>query len=243
MAEIKARQKEILRSIIEDYIETAEPVGSESIVSKSNLGVSPATIRNEMAALTEMGYLNQPHTSAGRAPTPLGMRFYINELMKEAGLAVKDEVEIKEALWESRYQFHRLLKRAASELAAKTGALAVATTEEGDIYYAGAANILDMPEFYDIDLTRTVLSILDRADSLGEIFDRAVGDDPVHILLGDDIGREYLDYCGLVFAQYGAGKKNAGNIGIIGPVRMHFDRVIPTVRYFGDLLTELSATW
>lgn len=228
---------------MDEYVETAEPVGSESIVEKGSLGVSPATIRNEMAALTEQGYLNQPHTSAGRAPTPMGMRFYINDLMKEAGLPVKDEVEIKEALWDKRYHLHRLLKRATTELAAKTGSLAVATTEEGDIFYAGTANILDMPEFYDIDLTKTVLTMLDQNEMFAEIFDRAVGDEPVHVLLGEDIGRDYLNYCGLVFAQFGAGKRNAGNIGVIGPVRMRFERVIPTVRYFGDLLTELSNTW
>lgn len=232
-----------MRAIVEEYVESAEPVGSETIVSKYGLGVSPATIRNEMGDLTEMGYLNQPHTSAGRAPTPMGMRFYISELMKEAGLPVKDEVQIKEALWDNRYHFHRLLKRAASELATKTGALAIATTEEGDVYYAGAANILDMPEFYDIDLTKAVLMMVDRSDMLHDVLDRAVGNEPVHVLLGEDIGRDYLNYCGVVFAPFGAGKKNAGNIGVIGPVRMRFERVIPTVRYFGDLLTELSGTW
>jgi heat-inducible transcriptional repressor len=163
--------------------------------------------------------------------------------MKEAGLAVKDEVQIKEALWDNRYHFHRLLKRATTELAAKTGALAIATTEEGDVYYAGAANILDMPEFYDIDLTKAVLMMVDRSDTLNDILDRAVGDESVHVLLGEDIGRDYLNFCGVVFSQFGAGKKNAGNIGVIGPVRMRFERVIPTVRYFGDLLTELSGTW
>lgn len=100
-----------------------------------------------------------------------------------------------------------------------------------------------MPEFNDIDLTRTVLLMLDRSEALSAILDRAVGDSSVHILLGEDIGRDYLEYCGVVFSQFGAGKRNAGNIGVIGPVRMHFERVIPTVRYFGDLLTELAGTW
>ncbi len=243
MPEISSRQKEILRAIVEEYVEKAEPVGSENVVGKYSLGVSPATIRNEMADLTELGYLQQPHTSAGRVPTPLGMRFYINELMKQAGLPVKDEVEIKESLWENRFHFHRLLKQATMELAAKTGSLAIATTEEGDVFYAGTANILDMPEFLDIDLTRAVLLTLDQREALASIFDRAVGNEPVHILLGEDLGREYLNYCGLVFSQFGAGKRNAGNIGVIGPVRMRFEKVIPTVRYFGSLLDELSSTW
>ncbi len=243
MAELSERQKELLKSIIEEYIETAMPVGSEAIVDKYKLGVSPATVRNEMASLIEAGYLKQPHTSAGRVPTPMGLKLYINELMKEHEVPVKDEVEIKENLWDYRFQFPRLLKFATQGLAEKTGTLALAVTEEGDIYHSGIANILDMPEFYDIDLTKTVLTMLDRVDMLNEIINRAVGDEPVHILLGDELGFDYMEYAGMVFSPFGSGKKNAGVVGVIGPTRMRYYKVIPTVRYFGDLLTELSGSW
>lgn len=243
MADISDRQKELLNSIIEEYIETAEPVGSEAIVNKYKLGVSPATIRNEMAALIEAGFLKQPHTSAGRVPTPMGLKLYIKDLMKERDVPVKDEVQIKENLWDYRFQFPRLLKFATHELAEKTGTLALAVTEEGDVYHSGAANILDMPEFYDIDLTKTVLTMLDRADMINGIFNKAVGDEPVHVLLGDELGFDYMEYAGTVFSPFGSGKKNAGVVGIIGPTRMKYYKVIPTVRYFGDLLTELSGSW
>lgn len=243
MPDITERQKELLRSIIEEYIETAAPIGSESIVDKYKLGVSPATIRNEMADLIEAGYLKQPHTSAGRVPTPMGIKFFINELMKEQEVPVKDEVEIKENLWDYRFQFPRLLKFATQELAGKTGTLALAASEEGDIYHSGASNILDMPEFYDIDLTKTVLTMLDRYEMLNEIFSKAVGDEPVHILLGDELGFNYMEYAGVIFSPYGSGKRNAGVVGVIGPTRMRYHRIIPTVRYFGDLLTELSGSW
>ncbi|MEX0617300.1 MAG: hypothetical protein WD231_05910 [Candidatus Woykebacteria bacterium] len=243
MATLTERQKELLRAIIDEYIETATPVGSESIVNKYKMGVSPATIRNEMADLIETGFLKQPHTSAGRIPTPMGLKFYINDLMKEQEVPVKDEVQVKENLWDYRFQHPRLLKFATNELAQKTGVLALAVTEEGDIYYSGAANILDMPEFYDIDLTKTVLTMLDRLEMLNEIFSKAVGDDPVHILIGDELGFDYMEYAGIVFSPYGAGKQNAGVVGVIGPTRMRYSSVIPTVRYFGDLLTELSSSW
>lgn len=243
MAELSERQKELLRSVIEEYIETASPVGSEAIVDKYKLGVSPATIRNEMSSLIEAGYLKQPHTSAGRVPTPQGLKFYINEMMKEQEVPVKDEVAIKENLWDYRFQFPRLLKFATQELAEKTGTLALAVSEEGDIYHSGASHILDMPEFYDIDLTKTILTMLDRHEMLNEIFNKAVGDEPVHILLGDELGFDYMEYAGVVFSPFGSGKRNAGIIGVVGPTRMRYTSVVPTVRYFGDLLTELSGSW
>ena len=243
MVELTTRQKELLRAITEEYIESAEPIGSDLIVKKYSLGVSPATIRNEMVQLTETGFLKQPHTSAGRVPTSLGLKFYINELMREADIPVKDEVSVKEALWDQRFHIHRLLKEAAKELATRTKSLAVTASEEGDVYYAGAHNILDMPEFYDIDLTKAILMMLDRTEMLDELFSKAVGDEPIHILIGDELGADYLEYCGLVYSPFGAGKKNAGVVGIIGPSRMPYDRVIPTVKYFGSLLDELSVNW
>ncbi len=241
--ELTNRRKQLLKAIIDEYIETAEPVGSEHIVEKYNLDVSPATVRNEMVSLTRDGFLKQPHTSAGRIPTSLGLKTYISGLMKETTLAVKDEVTIKESLWEQRFTFHKLLRAAARELSVRTGSLAIAYSEDGEFFYAGASNILDIPEFYDIDLTRTVLNLVDEQANLSAIFDRAVGDTDVQILLGDELGADYLEYCGVVFSPFGAGKKNAGVIGILGPTRMQFNRVIPTVRYFGGLLSELSRNW
>ena len=79
---LSARQTHILKSLIDEYIEAAEPIGSESLEKKYDLGVSPATIRNEMLTLTKMGYLRQPHTSAGRIPSPKAMKFYIDQLME-----------------------------------------------------------------------------------------------------------------------------------------------------------------
>lgn len=243
MSVLTDRQRQLLKAVVEEYISTAEPVGSDVIVEKYSLGVSPATVRNEMVFLTKDGFLKQPHTSSGRIPTPTGLKFYIKELMKEQEVSVKDEVSIKEHLWDHRFHLHRLLKQATRELAEKTGSLAIATTEEGDLYQSGAYAILDMPEFYDIDLTKTILMLADRNEMINEVLDRAVINKPVSVLLGDDLGNEYLEYCGFVFSPFGAGKKNAGVIGVLGPSRMAYSQVMPQVRYFGDLLTELVNNW
>src|SRR3989304_6814880 len=199
MSDLTDRQQALLKAIVEEYIEAAEPVGSEVIERKHNLGVSPATIRIEMGRLTEMGYLRQPHTSAGRTPTSMGMRFYIAELMKEKTLPVAAEVSIKEQLWHERFKKEKFLKVAVCALARRLDMMGLAIDEEGEVYYAGAANILDWPEFYDIDVTRFVLSLFDENPYLQEIIGKALGTDPVHILFGEDLEFEYLRSTSFVF--------------------------------------------
>src|SRR5437762_12833664 len=104
------RQIEILKGLIEEYIKTAEPVGSETLEKKHNLSASPATIRNEMVRLTDLGYLKKPHVSAGRIPTPMGMKFYVKQLMKEKELSVAEEVSLKEQVWDLREKEREFLK-------------------------------------------------------------------------------------------------------------------------------------
>lgn len=238
MVDLTERQRALLKAIVEEYIESAEPVGSEIIERKYDLGVSPATIRIEMGRLTEMGYLRQPHTSAGRAPTSMGMRFYIIELMKEKSLPVAAEVSIKERLMSQRYKQERLVKEAVTALAQRLDMLGLAIDNEGIVYYAGAANILDWPEFYDIDVTRFVLSLFDENPRLREIIGKAVGSDPVHILFGEDLDFEYLRPTGFVFTKYGINPSKEGVIGVLGPARMNFSLVLPYVKYVRDLLNE-----
>src|SRR6266446_7613925 len=134
MYNLTQRQIDILRCIVEEYIESAEAVGSETIEKKHNLSASPATIRNEMVKLTEYGYLKKLHSSAGRVPTAMGLKFYVRELMKEKELSTVEEVALKEKVWDYRDRMQRFLKEATKSLANKTNALAIATTNEGDIY-------------------------------------------------------------------------------------------------------------
>src|SRR3989338_7212306 len=116
MHDLTQRQVEILKSLIEEYIETAEAVGSETLEKKYSLGASPATIRNEMVKLTQLGYLKKLHTSAGRVPTPEGMRFYVNQLIKEKELSVAEEVAAKEKLWDYRERVNPFMKEVTKAL-------------------------------------------------------------------------------------------------------------------------------
>jgi len=238
MANLSERQQALLKAIVEEYIESAEPIGSEVIERKYNLGVSPATIRIEMVRLTDMGYLRQPHTSAGRTPTSMGMRFYIQELMKEKQLPVTAEVSIKEKMMPQRSKRERLIKEAVTALAQRLNMLGLAVDDEGVVYYAGAANILDWPEFYDIDVTRFVLSLFDENPRLQEIIGMAHGTDPIHILFGEEMGFEYMRPTSFVFTKYDVMPEKTGIIGVIGPARMNFSLVLPYVKYVRNLLNE-----
>ena len=243
MTELSERQQALLKAIVEEYIESAEPVGSVVIERKHDLGVSPATIRIEMGRLTEAGYLKQPHTSAGRVPTSMGFRLYVSELMKERQLPVTAEVSIKEKLWQQRAKEEKLLKEAVSALAQRCDMLGMALDDEGAVYYAGAANILDWPEFYDIDVARFVLSLFDENPTLQEIIGKAQGSDPIHILFGEELGFEDLLPTGFVFTRYimanPLGEKG-GVIGVVGPARMNFQIVLPYVKYVRNLLMEVA---
>lgn len=238
MDELTPRQINLLKTIIEEYMESAEPVGSEKIEKKYELGVSPATIRNEMAVLTKADFLKQPHTSSGRIPTKKAIKLYVARLMEEKQLSVSEEVAAKEKVWDARGDFQRLLKEATRALAEQTRFLAVAGTENGDTYHSGYSYLLDLPEFFDIDVTKTIFSMLDRNQTLIELFQKAFGEGPVHYLLGDELGFDYLEPCGMVFTRFQAGPQS-GSIGVIGPSRLNYSRVVPTVKHFGHLLEEL----
>ncbi len=128
--EMGERKKKILSSVVTEYITSAEPVGSRNIANKYNLGLSSATIRNEMADLEDMGYLEQPHTSAGRVPSDKGYRLYVNELMNEYELSVRDIKVIKSMMEMRLGQLDKLITNAAKVLSELTNYTAVFTSPE-----------------------------------------------------------------------------------------------------------------
>src|SRR5437762_4790897 len=136
MEDLSQRQVDILKAIILEYSINGEPIGSEILERKYKLGISPATIRNEMVELSKKGYLKKTHFSSGRVPSAKGFRFYINHLMKEKELSTVDEVTYKNSIWDDKDKTHRLLSHAAHVLADRTGLLSITATNEGDVYYS-----------------------------------------------------------------------------------------------------------
>jgi heat-inducible transcriptional repressor len=242
MSDLTQRQIKILKCITEEFIESAAPVGSETLEKKYSLGISSATIRNEMSTLTQMGFLKKGHLSAGRAPTSMGLKYYVRNLMTRKNLSVSEEIGAKEKVWDYRNEFDRLLRETTKELATKTRSMAIATTDHGLIYSYGASNLLEEPEFYNIDVTKTVLSLLDNYNFWFEIINKAgvMNDESViHLLIGEDLGMEHLEPCGFVYQNYQAGP-HRGILGVVGPARFHYPKVIPVVDYFAELISTIT---
>jgi len=237
MHDLTPRQVTILKHIIRDYIDTAEPVGSEVLEKKYDLGVSPATIRNEMSDMEKLGYLVKSHTSSGRVPTSRALKFYVDELMREKQMSVAEEVEAKEKVWDYRNKRDHFLRAVTRSLAQKTGTLAVTTTELGEVYFSGYSNILEMPEFYDIDVTRNLLNILDEVTYFDTVMNKIEND--CGVCFGDELGVELLRPYSFVFSRFHTRAEQHGMIGIVGPNRLPYEMILPVVRYYGDLIEEV----
>ncbi|KKT40034.1 hypothetical protein A3K29_01450 [Candidatus Collierbacteria bacterium RIFOXYB2_FULL_46_14] len=241
--DLTQRQIHIIKTIVEEFTLTAEPVGSVTLENKYRLGVSPATLRNEMAELENKGLLSQPHASSGRVPTPMAIKFYVNELMKEKDLSVAEEVNVKSRVWDHRYNRDDLMREATKVLAERTKALCVAATDEGLTYHSGYANLFNSIEFENhLDITREIFYLLDQQQRLMDIFGRASGNSPIHILVGDEIGVSLLQPVSWVFADIHIGGRR-GSLGIIGSSRQEYDRNIPFVRYVANLVNQIAQEW
>ena len=243
MHNLTQRQVDILRSVIEEYIEMAQPVGSETIEKKRNISASPATIRNEMVRLSDYGYLKKTHSSAGRVPTAQGMKFYVRELMKEKELSTVEEVALKERVWDYRNKMQRFLKEVTKSLADKTNTVAIVTTDEGELYSSGYANILEMPEFYDIDVTKALLEAREGYDLLRNICASVPQTEGIHVLIEDELGSRLVGPYGFIFTNFTTPLRICGKVGVLGPTRLRYASIIPTVRYFGDLIGASASGW
>ena len=237
---LTARQTQILKGLVEEYIETAEPVGSDALDKKYNLGVSPATIRNEMATLTKMKYLRQPHTSAGRVPTPTAMKFYINQLMEEKQMSVADEVKAKEDMLGANEDIYSLMREATHALADRTKSLAVGSVDNERIWHSGYANVFQHPEFADLDLSMNLFALLDEEGRVQELFfERMKGTSPIEVIFGEDLGWSGLNYISVVGTRFKLRDKECA-LGIVGPERLKYPTIIPVLRYFRSLMEEIA---
>lgn len=239
MLELTPRQIKILRAVIQEFIATAESVGSDTLDRKYGIGVSPATIRNEMVDLTKMGYLHKPHTSAGRVPTPKALKLYVNELMKEKELSVADEVSAKEKIWHTRKDLDTMLLELAHVLAERSRAIALSVVNRQRVYSSGYANLLSMPEFYDINLTRQVLHMVEEVRMLEDIFDRHQTDNQVQVVYGTELGNRDLDPIGMIFTSFDIGGVPC-QVCVVGSSRFDYPYLVPFLKYVRTMIKELA---
>ena len=339
---ISERTRLVLKNIIEDYILNAEPVGSRTVSKTSNLHLSPATIRNIMADLKELGLIFQPHPSAGRIPTEKGFRFYIDfilnvhtlsdqeqqeirsrysghqieakDLFREtcrilsysshylgvvwaprmssvvlqhiefvklkkylvlailvstAGLVQNRMIEVDKDLSQSEldhlsdYMNHLLtgltLYQAREKLmeqmgvekniydrlfeqALKLGEKALSSIDETDVFIEGRPNILKEPEFCNISRMTDLFQAFEEKATMVKLLDKLTEPRGVQIAIGSESQVHEMEDCSLVTSTYGCEGRVWGALGVIGPRRMNYSRVIPLVDYTAKLLTEVLET-
>jgi len=239
MLELSPRQIQVLRAIIQEFITTAESVGSDTIDKKFNIGVSPATIRNEMVSLTNMGYLHKPHTSAGRMPTPKALKLYVNELMKEKELTVADEVSAKEKIWHTRNDLDTMLAALSHVLAERSRAVAISLINGQRIYSSGYANLLSMPEFYDINLTRQVLQMVEEVRQMEDIFVKHQTDNQIQVVYGIELGNRDLEPVGMIYTSFDINSVPC-QVAVIGSSRFDYPYIVPFLKFVRTMVKELA---
>lgn len=228
------RQKQILSAIIEQYAEVAVPVGS-SLLAKV-FGVSSATIRAEMAELERLGYIRQPHTSAGRIPTDHGYRLYVNSL-----------TDVKETLPEKRAERamtarvqhgglpERTIRNAVDTLVELTHNLGIATIGN-QLYMSGLGNLFGQPEFVSGQQVQQVARLL---DNLEPWLREAAPNEPLSVFIGSEnpIGRSAG--VSLIISRFRSPFSDHSYIGILGPTRQSYKDVMALVAHTGKTLEEV----
>ncbi|WP_134686935.1 heat-inducible transcriptional repressor HrcA [Brevibacillus migulae] len=331
------RQRMILSAIIDNYIQSAEPVGSRTISKREGVGFSSATIRNEMADLEELGYLEQPHTSAGRVPSTKGYRFYVDNLIQPRNISEKDLFNIKQVFADRISKMEQAIESTASILSQVTNytsivlgpemfehrlkhiqivplsesqAVAIIVThtgrvenklldlpvgvhpgeieklvnilnaklvdvplwqlrqriyqeiagemrrhveqyeemlhmlensfmtEEADrVFLRGATKIMNQPEFRDVDKVKDIMELFEQNDQLIRLLDSPA--EGLQVRIGQENGLDAIKECSIVTTPYYIGGKAIGVVGILGPTRMEYDKVISVLDYLARGLSTM----
>ncbi len=249
LPELAPRQRDILHAVIREHIASARPVASAALVRRYRLPVSSATVRNELATLEALGLLTHPHTSAGRIPTDLGYRYFIESLMPRPDLEADERVTLSHQFRQAPSDTGDRLRLAASTLARLTAEAALATfdpvpeperaTWTREIHYEGLERVLEQPEFERRDLVREVMALLNDRTLLAQVLPVSLGEGDVAVTIGGEHRVEMLHDFALVVGRYGGAGHVAGYIGVVGPRRMDYRRTIGAVRYIGELMTDL----
>ena len=235
---LSKRQQEVLEMIVRSYVETAEPVGSRYISRK--LGLSSATIRNVMADLEDMGYIMQPHTSAGRAPTDSGYRYYIESLMRIKNINAQLERSVKDQYGEAARSVEDVLERTSCMIANITNYVGLTLFSQYDkLYLDGTSHIIEQPEFHDLRKLYTLLKCLEQKRDLLDLLNNDFDTDGLTIHIGKENFSNSLNDCSIVTKGYKVKGKASGRLGIIGPKRMVYEKVIPTVEFLADTVTKI----
>jgi heat-inducible transcriptional repressor len=335
---LNERECAVLSALVYEYITTGKPVGSRSFVQKYSFSISPATMRNIMFDLERMGYLMQPHTSAGRVPTDMGYRFYVDSLLDTYEFVINEKVRVKEELIKREVQLDKMFSAVSKMLSlvstyagivltpkpdftvvkrielvhldnddllfllvTRTGMiynkrlsistritqdelyklsnylttelcgyslfeikqdifdtlresyskdfkkdmaldiaqLAMAEDSEPELFIDGVENLLHIPEMIEADRLKGLLHLIEEKTALKYIMERNLSKEGINTLIGEEISDSEVSGCSIVTSSYKIGNKRVGVVGIIGPTRMDYEKVVPLVDYTGKVVTDL----
>ncbi len=223
----------MLKVIVEEFVKTSEPIGSSHVVEMLPFSVSSATIRNDMTELAEAGYIVQPHTSAGRVPTELGYRVYVEQTMREQKELSLKQREVLLAHFKKLTTLQEKFKEAARILSELSGSVGLLIDEKDQVYMSGLANLLKLPEFRDEDFGGEFMSLLeDPAQQLKDI-SREVDHHPT-VLMGSE--NPLVDRSSIVITRIGPSGKQI--ISVMGPMRMSYGKTLPAIEFITKLLEE-----
>ena len=240
--EMSERQQEILCEIIEEYAETAAPVGSVTMAKL--FGVSSATVRAEMARLEALGLIAQPHTSAGRVPTDAGYRYYVNHLENKSSSAAVNVPEdgglgrgmhVLEVRVMSQTRADAAIRGAVDALVELTGNLGLATID-GQLYLSGMSRLFTQPEFMDVNRVRAVAKLL---DNLEPWLREAAPGEPLNIFIGHENPIGGSSEVSLIISRFKSPFSDQSYIGVLGPTRQNYARVMALVGHSGKMLEQI----
>lgn len=246
---LTTRQEQILFAIIEEYAEIATPVGSVTLAKLFN--VSSATIRTEMARLEEAGYIAQPHTSAGRVPTDAGYRYYVNTLAEQPdgveslnqATSYHEEKPIEranrvlEVRIGSQTRADSAIRGAVDSLVDLTGNLGLATIGD-QLYISGIGRLFTQPEFLDSERVQSVAKLL---DNLEPWLREAAPGQALNIFIGQENPIGKTSQASLIISRFRSPYSDRSYIGVLGPTRQNYAKVMSLVRCAGVLLEETLA--
>lgn len=230
---LKERQKTILEAVIEEHIRTARPIASREIMDELEFAISPATIRNEMLKLDELGYLEQPHTSAGRIPTDHGYRYYVDELEEHSGAEKNNGESFRDIFRENDYEeFARDLSKTLSRL---TNSFAVVMADEEDaVFENGFSRLLEEPEFQDLMRVKEFGNLIDllgeELSALAKNFDEN-GD---IVFIGEENPLKEAHSYTMLLSRWTHPQGFSGFFTLVGPKRMDYRKNMSLIRYLHE---------
>lgn len=239
--DITERQKRILIAIIEEFMNSADEIGSLSLVERHQLGVSPATIRNEMARLMELGLLEKSHISSGRFPTDQALRLYVSNILNSSSLNPLITVEIRQGIFRDRFSRESVLNSILQILSEETDSV-VYLLIDGVCRYWGLSNLFKYEELRDWKKIQRIVNILEDKDFLKNMMDRYSGSG-VSLLIGEESGIKDLEGCSLIFTSLPFWDSSDAYVGILGSKRMDYARCVPALREVQNAMRNAMRGW